>query len=288
MTHSGRGYKGPWRIAGFDTETVHGDAYTLQLSYDGIGGTLDYVTPGNILATFVKHLDKWARFDAVNVAFAHNLAFDLAVVLAAHHSLFANQREFELEVPGGILKVFCDKTYFARLIFSDHRVVLILDTFAYFKASLAAVCEMINAPVRKLPRPAGLGLRRLKGAAFERYAMIDAQACFYIGKAIEKEHIRYDVPAAFSAPHFAARVFRSKFIRPGESIPFPPEDIARAASFSFHGGKNAVPPWVRAGWVKDITEFDLVSAYSWSLFHLPPSTVGAWRTVREFPEGADG
>jgi len=292
MTHSGRGYQGPWRIAGWDTETVRnlvvggGDPYTLQV-YTDDGGTMDYVTPANVLNTFVGRMNKWARERAVNVAFAHNLAFDLSVILKKHHSLFSGQRDFELDVPGGVMKCFCDKTWFARLIFSDHRLVLILDTFAYFHTSLARMVEMVGAPVRKLPRPAGLGLKKLTGPAFERYAMTDAIACYHVGKSIEGQHKQYDVPASFSAPHFASRVFRHHFINEGENIPFPPDPIARAASLSFHGGKNALPPWVRAGWVKDLTEFDLISAYSWSLFRLPPMTVGAWQTVREMPFGED-
>jgi hypothetical protein len=112
-------------------------------------------------------------------------------------------------------------------------------------------------------------------------------ACWHVGKAIEKQHAAWDLVTCVSAPQFAARVLRHHYLSEDEKISFPPDNIARAATLSYHGGKNEMPGWVKPGWHRNVYELDFISAYSWSMTRLPAMTGGKFRRVREQPAGRD-
>jgi hypothetical protein len=278
-----------WKCGSFDTETCRGHPHTIQFCFDGKVATLDYVRDSTILDVFMSYLDKWAEFGKVNALFAHHLSFDLQCILYAHIKLFGGiQRDFTVKHSLGKIHAFCDKTWFARVYLSGGRRVLIIDSFAFFTASLERTAELVKAPFLKLERPADLGKRRLKDPGFERYAIQDALATWYVGMSIIDLHHEYDAQPCVSAPHMASRIFRHKFLREEDCIAFPPPHICRASELSYHGGKNQMRVDLKPGWYDGVYELDINSAYGWAMTTIPSFLGGEYREVNEVPWGEHG
>ena len=280
ITKNDKGLDGAWQIAAGDTETINGPPNTLQLCFDGERAHVWRVTPQTILPTFMAAIDDWAdRVTKTKVCFFHNLRFDLQALLydPKHRPNFSlPQREFSIECDEGRIQCYCDKTWFAKVYLSKKRTVWLIDSRSFFPSSLRKAAELVQSPYLKLDQPKGLGETDLTGdPEFESYIRHDVLAQWYLGKAIFRMHEEYDVRLCVSRPHFASRVFRHKFLEHGESIPFPPVRVARAAEFAYHGGKNAMPVWVKPGW-HQCTEYDINSAYTWAMTQLPSLMEGKW------------
>jgi len=289
IEHCKKGYKGPWRLASADTETVHGKPYTLQLCFDGKAPIVKYVHRGNILPIFTSELCKWAQKGATNAIFFHRLSFDMQAILYNHQQLFSSlKRDFHIRVRclscghWHFYHCFTDKTWFARITFSKNRMVHVLDSLAFFHTSLEKAAKLVKSPFAKLKRPKGLGERRLKDRYFQKYIRADVLAQWHLGAAIEKIHKDQDVQLSVSLPHLASRVFKHRFLRPGDRMEVPPDHVRLAAELSYHGGKNQMS--VKPGWYKNVSELDLNSAYTWAMSQLPSFLEGEYVRVQGIPK----
>jgi hypothetical protein len=319
ITKNHKGIEPEWNVGAADTETVNGVPNTLQLCWNGGKPIVLRVTPDDILDVFVFYVEQWAKRGTVNVVYFHNLKFDLqALLYRPDHRVFFGGAKRDFIVPirrkdgqpamhhekaddalspdelySAYLHAFCDKTWFARLKLSERRRVHLTDTNAFFKMTLKAAAELVGSPVEKLERPEGLGQVDLSGQpAFEEYIRADVLAQYHVGNAVYRLHEEHDIRHSVSLPQLAARILRHKFFREGDSIAFPPVEIARSCELSYHGGKNQMirkedGSWA-AGFYDKVWEVDINSAYTAAMRDLPSMLKGSWRSVDAFVPGSDG
>ena len=167
--------------------------------------------------------------------------------------------------------------------------VRLLDSAAFCppgSKSLAGALKIYDVPYKKMSAPAGLGERRLKSAAFKKYAMNDAYAARALGLKIMGVHKEYDISPCVSLPQLAARILRHHFFLPNERILPMPEACRQVSEFSYHAGKNGF--YVPRGVYENVYEYDINSAFPKAMKDLPSMTDGAYRHVKRYVPGACG
>ncbi len=276
----------PADVWGADFETVEGKPYTFQICHGG-GSALEYLDdPSDGL---------WRLLDAVEVRREHNvrvyfwgLSYDLPCLLFARLEAFQRRDwacSFDYGGKRGRVTVSCFKSWFAVLKWGAFRVH-ILDAFQFFRTSLDKASAEILKDSRKYVKPRGLGVKKLTGKRFERYALRDAEITYKIGLIIEKQHEMNDIDASISASNYAAKVFRRRYL--AKKIPYIPKEVEKAAILSYHGGLNYVTPDAPA-LIRGVSEYDITSAYPAAFCALPDVTSKNGRWVRCAPEtGAFG
>ena len=283
------------RIFGGDTETCHGDALTIQM--EGPEGLEDalfcYTDNDNIFRDFWCWLKPRLRLKGVNIVYIHNLNFDLRVLFAKYRRQMYEMRSdiaFDIELGGDLIKV---QMIFGKVNKASLKCgklsVSIFCSRLFTQASLMRSLKMLKIPYEKLGSPEGLGTIRYNSLPsdssirldFERYARMDATAERALGGRIMDFHIKYNVRPSLSLPSFASRVFRRHFMKPGDSIPFPPLEVVKAAEKSYHGGKNGYyfeSPRI----VEDAYEVDINSAYPYAMALLGGVTDGQYMRTTEY------
>lgn len=280
IRHLRSGFPGRYKTFGFDTETVNGEPYTLQLC-DGERAELWYANRRTILRRFLTYLDEHANQGRPNVVWGHNLEFDLAVLFRAHLERFVYDR-WTADTWGWKWDVFCGARHFAFVTKGKTRV-MVLDTFAFFPTSLAKVAKTLGLSVGKMNPPAGLGERRLTGHGFEEYAKRDAVLAREVGERILAFQRDLDVPISVTGPQMSGRAFRRHYLHAGECIGFPPDAVEIASRLSYHGGKNGL--YCVPGWY-DCTELDISSAYPYAMTLVPGLLEGSYTFTHQY-EGAE-
>lgn len=315
------------RVFGSDTETYHGDPMTVQIAGPcasieemlalmvkggpGVDRYFSYIDKDTVFPEFWRWIRGRLRPGGVNLCYFHNLNFDLRVLFRAYLKTMYEQNNdigFTCEIDGQCLRV---RIMFGKV--NKANVTLhgpdtaegnpgpviarlqILDSKAFSQASLARSLRMFGIPQDKLKSPEGLGsinyallprdnpLRR----EFEDYSDQDAIAELALGLKIMEFHALYKVPPCISLPSYAAKVFRRHFLRQGEAIPFPPDEVVKASEKSYHGGKNGFY-LDAAAVVEDLCEVDINSAYPHAMKSLPPLTKGEYTRVEGFVPDAVG
>ncbi|MHB1516596.1 MAG: DNA polymerase, partial [Acidiferrobacteraceae bacterium] len=254
---------------GYDTETCEGEPFSQQFYSKELKRSDIIRTSGaTSLRDFLQYCNTLPRrtHDTHYVLWAHNLSFDLVSLFYSHQRVLYDTPEFDFE--------FCGwrcQGVFANVVFATFRkgkiTVHLIDTYAYFKTSLAKLGALVCPDKPKLKMPDGLGTKvfALHDPDFEPYAMRDAEIAHDVGEVILDYHARYDVALSVSAPHFASRVFRRKYMR--RDIPLPQRKVIYAALNSYHGGKNSLA--CVPGWHEDVNIADVVSAYPKAMIELP-------------------
>lgn len=256
-------------IYGCDTETIHGLPMTLQLySEDANFDEIAFVTE----ATAMKQFLKWAarmKSDAEHVIYIHNLDFDLPELFFGRHAeLITPDGDFTFEAgPWQISGVYGTPTFVNMVNRSSHKRLKIVDSFSFFRGSLAKAAALFCPDLPKLTRPAKLGEKRFtaRDKRFVEYAMRDAIVSYHIGKQLDALHASYDLPQTVSIADFASRVFRKHFLH--YTIPQPPEAIIRASLYAYHGGKNNLA--AKPGWHPGARSLDISSAYPHAMSEFP-------------------
>jgi DNA polymerase type B, organellar and viral. len=255
-------------IYGADTETLNGYPMTMQFYSEDIAcEDIFFVSPDNAANTFLK----WCatrRRNTQHVVYVHNLAFDLVEFLWGHHRhLVGPSGDFDFRVGKLSVRGVYGSPTFCHVSNGHDVTVTIVDSYSYFRGSLAKGAELFCPDLPKLKRVDGIGAKRFtkRDVSFTEYAMRDAVIAYHMGKAIERMHQEYEIKQCVSVAHMAATIFKHKFLT--YTIPQPTREIIDAALLSYHGGKNNIT--VDAGWYDNITSLDISSAYPHAMRELP-------------------
>jgi len=259
-------YKKP-KLLGFDTETVNGKIYSMQFYGENVdefklvwGWTekeiLDYI------------YDKYKGYHL----YAHNLSFDLGVILG--EMILDHDKRFHWH------NYFCNVIYphpcYATFSKNKRGVLRFADTVPFFKMSLKKAAEFIGYK-KKLERPDYLGERKPKKNEMEyfiKYAMMDAEICYELALKIAVLHEEFDVPINYtvSIASLSAKIFRKYFIE--YPIPKQPTKIMNMALESYHGGRTEAFGF---GHVKDVTFYDINSSYPYSMSNIKIPIGTEWK-----------
>jgi hypothetical protein len=255
-------------IYGADTETVNGEPNTLQFySEDNNCSDIYFVNKSTALKTFLKWCEKRRR-GSLHVVYIHNLKFDLIELLyGSHHKLIENGGNFEFAVNDWSVTGVYGTPTFAVLSKGHNLTIQLIDSFSFYRGSLASAADLFCPDLPKLKRPRDLGQHRItaKDTAHVEYAMRDAVISYHIGKSIEAIHNEFDIRQTVSVADLSATIFRHAFL--DYTIPQPSQDIVSDALDSYHGGKNNLT--VGPGWYREVTSIDLKSAYPGAMHKLP-------------------
>lgn len=254
-------------IYGGDTETLHGEPMTLQFySEDVACDEIHFVDRKSAAKKFFDWVNKRKR-NAQHVVYVHNLSFDLIEFLWGHHAkLVSSSGDYDFKVGKFHVTGVYGTPTFCKISNGHNLSVIIVDSFSYFRGSLAKGAELFCPDLPKLKRVTGIGEKQFteKDTAFCEYAMRDAVITYHMGKAIEAMHQRYNLTQCVSVADMAARIFRRMLMY---TIPQPNRDVIDASLLSYHGGKNNVT--VPAGWYEGVTSLDISSAYPKAMHDLP-------------------
>lgn len=267
-------------IYGADSETVRGEPNSIQFYSEDVPCDAIYFVNGNTARKkFLEWCDK-RRKNCQHVVYVHVLDFDLVSFLwGMHAKLNTATGDFCFTVGRWTVRGVYGTPTFMRMSDGAHTSIYFVDSFSFFRGSLAKAAKIFCPHLPKLPRLAGLGERRFtaRDNVFCAYAMRDAEIAYWIGKAIERLHQEYDLQQCYSVAHLAERIFRHRFLT--YTIPQPSRDCVEAALLSYHGGKNNVT--VPAGWYQGVRSLDVSSAYPHAMHEMPSfSNVRGYRRIR--------
>lgn len=254
-------------IYGGDTETHRGEPMTLQFYSEDIPcDDIFWVSPRDALRTFLKWCAKRRR-NVAHVVYIHNLAFDLPELLYGEHAKLVESSDFEFTVSDWQISGVFGAPTFCRITNGHDITILLVDSYSFFRESLADAGARACPHLPKLPRPQGLGEKKFtaRDKRFVEYAMRDAVVGYHLGVSIEEMHREFGIRQSVSVADMAAKIFRHRYL--DYTIPQPTREIVDAAFQSYHGGKNNVT--VAAGWYPDTTSLDLKSAYPDALSRMP-------------------
>lgn len=255
-------------IYGADTETIAGHPMTLQFYSEDIAcEQIHFVNDDTACKVFIKWCDSLKK-DAQHVVYIHNLAFDLIELLWGHHAkLVGPGGDFNFKLGKWNVSGVYGTPTFCRLTNGHNRQIILVDSFSYFRGSLAKAAELFCPDLPKLRRLDGLGTKRFtkRDNLFIDYAMRDAVVTYHMGIQIERLHREYDLQQCVSVADMAARIFRHRFL--DYTIWQPSREIITQSLLSYHGGKNNVTE--KAGWFEGVTSLDISSAYPHAMRDMP-------------------
>lgn len=277
-------------IYGGDTETLRGAPMTFQFfRADPARQWLFWIEPDEATATLLKWCASLPA-KTQHVVYIHNLEFDLVSLFWDRKAALveATDGEFAFAANGWRIEGVYGAPTYARLTQAGgSRSVLLVDSYSYYRASLAKAADVFCPDLPKLSRPEGLGVKQFARSdeEFCAYAMRDAEVACHIGLALERLHDEFDLRQTVSVADMAARIFRHRFLE--RTIPQPERPIVQAALLAYHGGKNntAAP----AGWHLGVSALDISSAYPHAMRGFPSFSVESayrryeGRGVREVP-----
>lgn len=256
-------------IYGGDTETMAGQPITFQFYGEHCDDMIFLSDPNRASSTFLK----WCKARPsrmLHVVYVHNLEFDMVSFFWDHRVDLVSTRsgEFDFQVHGWRVTGAYGAPTFARITDpGENRVIMLVDSFSYYRASLAKAAEVFCPELPKLERPEGLGEKKFAKTddAFIEYAMRDSVIAYHIGCSLETLHDEFNISQTVSVADMAARIFRHRFME--QNIPQPPRPVIESSMAAYHGGKNLLP--VEPGWYLGVTALDLSSAYPHAMHGFP-------------------
>ncbi len=184
-------------LYGGDTETIRGAPLTFQFysedyACDDILWIDDPIHASRILTKWCKKLPAKAQ----HIIYVHNLNFDMVSFFwdVKDQLVEAPSGEFDFHIHGWHVTGVYGAPTFARLT-DGHRTVYFVDSYSYYRASLAKAAEVFCPSLPKLTMPEGLGTKRFTkyDDAFCEYAMRDSVVAYHIGVALEALHNEFDL-----------------------------------------------------------------------------------------------
>ncbi|KXA94289.1 hypothetical protein AKJ65_04875 [candidate division MSBL1 archaeon SCGC-AAA259E19] len=287
-----RSYPKKINLIVFDVETEEGEPYLITFYNGEESPTYLKVTPENILDKFMKFLIDNCPQTKTNLLFAHNLQFDLTVVL----NQYENELFQYLEPPklshelGTFTKIFSQKTWFAQVKLDNGAYVKLIDTGNFFKGSLYNLSRKLNLDHKKRSRPDFVDegkkpSNRKEWQKLYLYCGAEIKATYDLAEYILQKHKGYDTYITMSAPQFASKVFKKHYL--AQRIPQVPEKVRWLAERTIHGGRSDT--FVECPiLIPDVHYFDYNSFYPWAMANLPPITGGEWEEVDDFVNEFEG
>src|SRR5690606_33720683 len=232
-----------------------------------------FVGPKNATNKFIRHLDKRCKAPYYRV-YVHNLAFDLVEFFwQGKEKLITADGACEFTIGAWTISGVYGRPPFCRLRREKPRcTVELVDSYLWFKTSLAHAAAVHCPDWPKLPRLDGIGSKRFTKSDpfFIEYAMRDAEVCAHLGQLIEDMHTHFQIAPTISLASMAANIFTTHFVT--RTIHQPNDRIMRAAVATYHGGKNNVRPNAAPAWHQGVNAYDLSSAYPFAMSELPGFT----------------
>jgi hypothetical protein len=266
-------------IIGADTETCEGPPITYQfyspdkrLMRNGCDHSIIMDVDSIIaLETFIDYLDRLYDLmdgDGEACLFIHNLKFDAVSFFYNYPELLAQKNRLDVLINDWKLTGVYGTANF--MCFSKGLVtVRMVDTYSWFKSSIAAAGEMVCPELPKLEPPANLGSIHYtsKDKKFADYAMRDAVIAYNLGLVIHSLAVEFDIPTSNTLPGMAVKIFRKLFVK--YPIHQPPDGWSEQAHLSYHGGVNRVKPSACMRCHEDVISVDISSAYPYAMSLLP-------------------
>lgn len=256
-------------IYGGDTETMAGQPITFQFYGEHCEDMIFLSDPDKASATFLRWcMGRPSRM--LHVVYVHNLEFDMVSFFWDRRVDLVSSRsgEFDFYVHGWHITGAYGAPTFARITDpGENRVIMLVDSFSYYRASLAKASDVFCPDLPKLERPDGLGEKKFskRDQTFIDYAMRDAVIAYHIGVSLEGLHDEFQISQTVSVADMAARIFRHRFME--RDIPQPPRHVIETSMAAYHGGKNLLP--VEPGWYLGVTALDISSAYPHAMHGFP-------------------
>lgn len=278
-------------VIGLDTETVKGELYSYQLYSKDLGISEFFLHNGENDVEIVERIIERCNLRRSAFFFCHNLEYDLGVLFRniildtmndvdLFESFDYKSFRFSFVYPKPVFMRIMDRR---RGKYNSKRTFYFIDTIPFFRGSLEKMSEKLNLPVRKMRKPDYLGERKPKRDEmeyFKKYAMIDAEAVYYLGKEFMKFHEKYDVDprTTVSPATLSAKTFRRKFLR--NSIPLPKNKLLTYMSLqSYWGGRTEA----FCGGRNDIKVYDYNSFYPYAMSKIfLPLDNDAWKFTQTF------
>lgn len=264
-------------VIGFDTEAENGEPFLLQIAHpDGRVVLLD-VDGRSILDCFLRHLEEETRNRRFTyVVFGFHLAYEYTQLFQSLPERSWGYSEFLVTTDWYELYVYNEKRFTFVIKFPDRRSIRVLDAMAFIPTSLDNAAKVLDIGA-KYEKPPIFARSERHNPEFVKYAERDAILTQQLGDYVVDLHKAQDVPLSLSASHFAAQVFRRRYLR--DSIPRPSESLEQLGLECYHGGKNAFyrnePGEYPISWA-----YDIRSAYSEAMAQLPDVESGQWEPCR--------
>jgi hypothetical protein len=293
----------PIHVIGFDTEADDGKPFMLQISSIGDIDNVeifDINKPSTIFDVFLRWIyanckDRKTKY----VIFGFNLAYEWTQFfgyidvdafqelrsMATFGFRYTLQDDNGKDIRTYEILVANRKRFFMTIRDTTANVTYhVLDAMAFYPASLDKVAQSLGLG-RKYEKPQHFTKAMASSAAFRAYARQDAYLTRRIGEVIINLHREYDIPLTVSAPHFASRVYRRKFL--DAEIPLAMPDLESAGLASYHGGKNGYYVGKPMAFHRAYS-YDITSAYPEAMAALPDPAAATWRYVTTYEPGSHG
>lgn len=262
-------------IIGFDTETKEGPPITAQF-YSEMQPSINaclFVNGDDVTRQCFDHLAKYCR-DGEYVVYGHNLKFDLLSLFYPVAADLVRKKDGQFEFsygPWQIYGIYGTPTFCKMTNVKTGASIAIVDSFSWFRSSLAKAARLVCPDLPKLVRPAGLGQRDFDedDMEFVEYAMRDAEVAYHIGLAIDDLHKQFELRQTISIANMAANIFQQHYISLAAPIWNVGPRIMDGARAAYHGGKNNLYPGAAPAWHSHVDAWDLSSAYPHAMTLLP-------------------
>jgi hypothetical protein len=253
-----------------------------------------FVTGNNVTQECLRHLAKYCR-SGEYVIYGHNLKFDMLSLFypRARELVKKSDGNFSFTYDNWKIEGLYGTPTFCRMRKGD-ATITIVDSFGWFRSSLAKAARLVCPDLPKLPTPKNLGttLFDQDDMEFIEYAMRDAEVAYHIGIAIDEMHHNFNLRQSISVANMAANIFQQHYIDESAPIHNTGPRILVGARASYHGGKNNLYPGSAPAWHSHIDAWDLSSAYPHAMTQLPafskPKLFAAARVfnrnVKQVPE----
>lgn len=297
---TGRSDRAPY-IVGFDSEAESGIPFMFQFSLpDGSENDVLLVPiPVNVhagLDAFMTVIHRIAvQRDREYIVFGYNLTYEFTQLFHDIEPMIRLVEDFVIPYEYDAdderqyrytIRVANGKRHFITIRNEDtHVTIKLYDAASFFPSSLEKAARSVGI-VGKLDKPPLFTRAESETDAFRAYARRDAFITRKLGEQIIAWHESNDVRTCISAPHFAASVFRRRFLT--TEIPLAePRELEQYGLSSYHGGKNGYyldgPQRLEQVWNVDIR-----SAYPEAMRQLPDPTESVFEHVDSYRIGEHG
>jgi hypothetical protein len=288
-------------VIGFDSEADTRTGEPMLLQFSRPGGTEDDVDLFTVpkdrrdeaLHIFLRYVERvCTRKDTEYLIYGWNLAYEFTQLFGfpwiADNAPTLDDFTFDVKVDGIIwtVHVLNDKRHLFTLIREgSKRMIRMLDGMMFYKTGLDRAAKMLGLGAKyehdSVDRATSTRAD-LDNPEFLRYARVDAFITRKVGEQIVSMHEEFDVTTTISAPHFASKVFRHRFLDGEIEQPLP--DLEQAGLWSYHGGKNGFyldePALIPDAW-----QYDITSAYPEAMRQLPDPVRSEWSAVGDYQPG---